>query len=108
MDFIYGIILILIIIFMLINFASVTISNKSSTQMQYDSNQNYLYASNNTPYNNMPYNNNMPNNNMPNTPYNNMPNNNIPQPRNANSPLALNKKINLEEQTYDYNKYFFV
>ena len=90
MDFIFGIIFIIIIIFMIINFASITISNKSSDQL-YDSNQNFLFAYN---YNTIPN--------------NTIPNNNIPKPRNANSPLALNKKINLEEQTYDYRKYFFV
>ena len=83
------------------NFASVTLSNKSSYQMQQTQyqgenqgenqgqNQNYLFSSGNNVSNNMP-------------------NNKVPQPRNANSPLALNKKINLEEQTYDYNKYFFI
>jgi hypothetical protein len=97
MDFVYGIISIIMIIFILINFASINLSNKSivdSQQIQQAQNQNYLIAPN--------YINPMPN--APNAP-NATPN--VPQPIVANSQLALNKKMNLEVQTYDYHKYFY-
>lgn len=32
----------------------------------------------------------------------------IPQPVLASAPSALNNKVNLEQQTYDYHNYFFV
>ena len=59
--------------------------------------QNYLIAPNTIM---------SPNTNMPPNAPNTKPS--VPQPIVANSQLALNKKINLEEQTYDYRKYFFV
>ena len=92
MDFIIGILFIIIIIFILINFASVSISNSQSPNNKNTNNSvvNFL-----NPYNQG-------------QSMNNLSNGQIPSPMNANSPLALNKQINLEEQTYDYNKYFFV
>ena len=93
MDFIYGILLIIIIIFILINFASVNISNtqvnnqdsQNQTQNQ-NQNQNFLVTNNGI----------------------NSLSSSIPSPILSGAPLALNKKLNLEEQTYDYKKYFFV
>jgi hypothetical protein len=91
MDFIYGILFLIIIIFILINFASVSISNKQTINKQNSNNVSNVL----NPYGQ--------GQNMQ-----NINNSTNPAPINANSPLALNKKINLEEQTYDYNKYFFV
>ena len=105
MDFVYGIITIIIIIFLLINFASINLSNKSVQdlqKMQQGQNQNYLIAPNPTMNISTPT---MSNSNMP-SATNATPN--IPQPIVANSQLALNKKMNLEVQTYDYHKYFYL
>ena len=90
MDFLYGILLIIIIIFALYNFGSVSLSDsqnkqiQSSNQSNQPNNTNYLFASRTSNEKK------------------------LPEPMIANSPLALNNKINLEVQTYDYNKYFFV
>ena len=95
MDFLYGIMLIILIIFGLYNFGSVSMSDsknsKNPNQSTNISTQNYLFASKNSNFENS-------SEKKP------------PQPMIANSPLALNKKINLDLQTFDYeyNKYFFV
>ena len=87
MDFIIGILLVIILLFMIVNFTTISISDTRYQQGQI-SNQNYLYASNNSS--------------------NYSSNYNMPSPINANAALALNKKLNLEEQSYDYKKNFFV
>jgi hypothetical protein len=90
MDFVYGIILFIVTLFILINFASVNISDQKEPKC---SNINNYQSKNHNQ-----------NQNHTQSQYNN----NIPAPINANSKLAINKKIDLEEQTYDYNKYFYV
>lgn len=80
MDFIIGILLVIILLFGIINFTSISITDNRYQQGQP---QNFLYSSNRYNYNS-------------------------PSPINANAPLALNKKLNLEEQSYDYKKHFFV
>jgi hypothetical protein len=92
MDLIYGILVIIIIIFIVINFASVTISDTKGYSSKLQT-QNQIQPLNQTILNNK---------------NNNRTSNFIPSPLISGAPLALNKKINLEEQTYDYNKYFFV
>lgn len=90
MDFIIGMLLIIIVIFIIINFTTISITDtnyQQNQQNQYynqypNQNQNFLYSSNNR--------------------YN------PPLPINANASLVLNKKLNLEEQSYDYKQSFFV
>ena len=90
MDFIIGMLLIIIVIFIIINFTTISITDtnyQQNQQNQYynqypNQNQNFLYSSNNR--------------------YN------PPLPINANASLVLNKKLNLEEQSYDYKQTFFV
>ena len=83
MDFIVGILLMIIIILVLYNFASVSITNSSGSKY-YDSNINTAT----TQYNSMPY--------------------PLPSPVLSKSPSAINNKVNLNAQAYDYKKYFFV
>ena len=73
MDFIIGILLVIILLFMIVNFTTISISDTRYQQGQ-TSNQNYLYASNNSS--------------------NYSSNYNMPSPINANAALALNKKLN--------------
>lgn len=87
MDFIVGILLMIIIIFILINFASVNISDSSNKDLQ----------------NQIPNQTQIPNQNQT-----ILQNTNIPEPLVSGAPSALNNKLNLEVQTYDYNKYFFM
>jgi len=89
MNFIYGILVIIIIIFIIINFASVNV---------YDSNpnvQNFIRNSNSN-------NNSNSNSNKTSNTYR------PPAALVSGAPSAINNKFNLEEQTYDYNKYFFI
>ena len=93
MDFLYGILLIILLIFGIYNFGSISLSDSNTSQKSQTSNnmnnKNYLVAARNSNFENSSE-------------------KKIPEPIVASSPLALNKKINLEVQTYDYNKYFFV
>ena len=88
MDFVYGILLMFLILFIVINFVSVNLSDTAANQC---SNSNSSQSKSQYQNHNQI-----------------QPQNNIPLPINANSKLAINKKINLEEQTYDYKKYFYV
>lgn len=82
MDFIVGILLIVIIVLILINFSSISMSDsKANTSCNKIINTN---------------------------PNQTVKNNTIPSPLLSNAPSALNKKFNLNEQTYDYSKYFFM
>ena len=86
MDFVVGILLMIIIILILYNFASISMSNNnygSGTGSGSGS-----YNSMITQYNSIPY--------------------PSPSPILASSPSALNNKVNLNAQAYDYKKYFFV
>ena len=81
MDFILGIIFVLLIIFIMINYMSISITNNDKTNYLYSPKQqmNIQYLSS---HNNL-------NNNL-----NNKNNNN------------LNSILNLKEDSYNYNKYF--
>ena len=83
MDFIVGILLMIIIILVLYNFATVSISNSNGSK-SYNSNINTAT----TQYNSMSY--------------------QLPSPILSKSPSALNNKVNLNAQAYDYKQYFFV
>lgn len=97
MDFLIGILVIVIIILILINFASISVSDNSNINNYSKNGYNTNFMS--------PF---LLNNNMNN--YNVMKNSsyNIPSPVLANAPSALNNKIKLNDQTYDYSKYFYM
>jgi hypothetical protein len=80
MDFIIGIIFVLVIIFIMINYTSISISNNNNNLKDI----NYLYT-------------NKHNMSVTNT---------IPLPRQQNT--SINKKLNIEEQSYDYKSYFYI
>ena len=79
MDFIVGILIVFIIILILINFSSVSISDTKGNTC----------SRNNLSLGNMNI-------------------NSIPSPMLSKEPSALNNKLKLNDQTYDYNKYFFL
>ena len=82
MDFVVGILLMIIIILILYNFASISVSNNISS------------GSNSSNYNCSPtqYNTQFP----------------LPSAMLSKPSYALNNKLNLNAQAYDYSKYFFV
>ena len=84
MDFIIGIIFVLVIIFIMINYTSISVSNNNNNNNNNIKDINYLYTNKN-------------NSKMLNT---------IPLPIQKNN--AVNKKLNLEEQSYDYQSYFYI
>jgi hypothetical protein len=77
MDFLIGVLLVIIVLLLLFNFSSITIS---------DTKYGGTCARNNSNGNN----------------------NNIPSPIQSALNKAVNGKINIDDQTYDYRKYFFV
>jgi hypothetical protein len=81
MDFIVGILIVFIIILILINFSSISISDTKGNTCS----RNNLSLGNQT-----------------------MNINSIPSPMLSKEPSALNNKLKLNAQTYDYNKYFFL
>ena len=85
MDFIVGILLIIIIILILFNFTSISMSDTKANGSC--SRNNNSSSTNINKY---------------------LQNTNIPSPMLSNPPSALNNKINLNNQTYDYSKYFFM
>lgn len=85
MDFLIGILLIIVIILILINFTSISMSNTKGGTCS--------------------------NNNMSTSIFGgNQYGPGIPSPMLSKEPSALNNKLNLNAQTYDYdyNKYFFM
>ena len=84
MDFILGIIAVLLIIFIMINYISISITNNDKT--------NYLYS----PRRQVNHNRYLSSNNNLNNINNNNNNNNN----------NLNSILNLKEDSYNYNKYF--
>jgi hypothetical protein len=80
MDFIIGIIFVLLTIFIIINYTTISISNNNNTLKDV----NYLYTKKN----------------------NVLLNNTMPLPRQQNK--SINNKLNLEEQSYDYKSYFYI
>ena len=98
MDFIIGILLTIVILLVLINFTSVSLSDSNNTTQQQCGN-NSLFSSFLGGWGNGGQGNGgQGNGGYPQTPH----------PILASAPSALNNKVNLEQQTYDYNKYFFV
>jgi hypothetical protein len=93
MDFIVGILVVIIIILILINFTSVSVTdNEGKTS-------NSLFLTNKI------INQNQMNQNQMNQNINQC---NIPSPVLSKEPTVLNNKLNLNAQTYDYNKYFYL
>ena len=86
MDFLIGILLVAVLILILYNFTSISLSNSPNSGNC--SNQNYLISSMQQPML--------------------QPNMNIPQPVLANSPVSVNGKAPSKQSGYDYQKYFFV
>ena len=87
MDFILGIIFVLLIIFLIINYTSISISNKNYNL----ENNETLYKNNEILYKN---------NEILNK------NNILPFPKKKNT--SINNKFNVEEQSYDYKSYFYI
>jgi anionic cell wall polymer biosynthesis LytR-Cps2A-Psr (LCP) family protein len=76
MDFLIGILLVIIILLLLFNFSSITISDtKYGSTCAYNNNKQI---------------------------------NNVPKFVDSAQKRAINGKINIDDQTYDYRKYFFV
>ena len=89
MDFLVGILLIIIIILILYNFSSVSVSDNQPNNSSNTFTTKYIL--------------NMQNNNTP------LPSQSqLPSPMLSKEPSALNNKVNLNAQTYDYNKYFYI
>ena len=86
MDFLIGILLVAVVILILYNFTSISLSNSPNSGNC--SNQNYLISS-------------MQQSML-------QPNMNIPQPVLSNSPVSVNGKAPSNQPVYDYHKYFFV
>jgi len=99
MDFVFGILMFIVIILILINFTSITLSDTKGGSCNPNSNNS------NSIFGNIFSTNQYQNPNL--NQYNN-PNYYIPSPVQSNAPSALNKKINLNNQTYDYNQHFFI
>ena len=95
MDFLIGILLTIVILLVIINFTSVSMSDSNSPNQQQCVN-NSLFSSLGFGGGNVGL------GNVSSGSYQ------IPQPILASAPSALNNKVNLERQSYDYNKYFFV
>ena len=99
MDFIIGLLLAIVLLLVLINFTSISVSDSNSPNKQQCGNNTLfsslgLGGSSNDGSGN--------NGSSVNNTYQ------IPQPVLASAPSALNNKVNLEQQSYDYHKYFFV
>lgn len=101
MDFLIGLLLSIVIILILLNFTSISMSDSDSSNQQCANNSLFtalglgsgigitnIGANGGNSSNGGTY--------------------QIPQPILASAPSALNNKVNLEQQTYDYHKYFFV
>ena len=99
MDFVIGLLLTIVIILVLINFTSVSLSdsnNPNSQQCGTSSLFSSFWGNNGGGIGGYPQ-----SQSVPLVP-------SAPQPILASAPSALNNKVNLEQQTYDYHKYFFV
>jgi len=88
MDFIIGILLVIVIILILINFTSITISDTKGGTCSSNTNSS-IFGGNQ---------------------YGSRIQNGlgIPSPMLSKEPSALNNKLNINAQTYDYNKYFYM
>lgn len=94
MDFIIGLLLAIVLLLVLINFTSISVSDTNSPNQQ--------QCGTNTLFSSLGFSSSGGLGNASNSSYQ------IPQPVLAKAPSALNNKVNLEQQTYDYHKYFFV
>jgi len=103
MDFIIGILLTIVIILVLINFTSVSLSDSNNPNQQQCGNNNSFFSSLG-----LFGVGGLGNGGLGNVGSGNGGYNQPPQPIVASSPSALNKKVDLEQQTYDYHKYFFI
>ena len=95
MEFLIGILVFILLFFALFNYVSISMTNTVKTA-------NTEYTTNNTIFS--------INKNQYQSPYQ-TPNQTLyktPSPVQSNPPKALNSKINLNSQTYDYNQYFFL
>ena len=90
MDFLIGILLMICVILILINFTSISMSDSNSPNQQ--------QCANNSLFSSLGF-------GLVNASAGSYQ---IPQPILASAPSALNNKVNLEQQSYDYHKYFFV
>lgn len=97
MDFLIGILLTIVLILVIINFTSISFTDSNSPNQQQCTN-NSLFSSLGFGGGSL----GLGLNSGVSGIYK------VPQPVLASSPSALNNKVNLEHQTYDYNKYFFV
>ena len=89
MDFLIGILLMICVILILINFTSISMSDSNSPNQQ--------QCANNSLFSSLGFGSSGSGSGYQ-----------IPQPILASAPSALNNKVNLEQQSYDYHKYFFV
>jgi hypothetical protein len=105
MNFIIGILTFILIFTILYNYVSVSMSNTSKNSISNSQTNNQSNNQNNNQSNNI-LNLNLNSNQNP------IQNQNyyvpIPSPIQSNAPKALNNKINLNTQTYDYSKNFYV
>ncbi len=97
MDFIFGIITFIIFILIIVNFVSIGISNTSGGTCE-----------NNTIGNSLGFGSLFGMDQSRNQTQMQKYGKSIPSPVQSNAPSALNNKINLNNQTYDYSQYFFI
>ena len=88
MDFLIGILLVIIALLIIINFTSISVSDSKFGSGTCNS-SNYLIST------------------MQSIPSMSL-NNGSPLPQNANAHMALRGKVNLDNHVYDYDKYFFL
>jgi hypothetical protein len=95
MDFLIGILLVAVVILILYNFTSISLSNSpANSYVNNNGMQNYSISS---MQQSMPQSNNIIGNRM-----------NIPQPVVSNSSISVNGSASHNQPVYDYNKYFFI
>jgi len=95
MDFLIGMLVMVLIIILIFNYVSISTSDSKGGT-----------CGNNLLNNNI-FTNNMFGTNQNNNQYQNQ-SYSIPSPIQSNAPSALNKKINLNNYTYDYSQHFFI
>jgi hypothetical protein len=95
MDFLIGLLLTIVLILILLNFTSISMSDSDSSNQQ---------CANNSLFTALGLGSGIGLTNIGGIGGTYQ----IPQPILASAPSALNNKVNLEQQSYDYHKYFFV
>ena len=99
MEFLIGILVFILLFFVLFNYVSISMTNTVKTaNTEYTTNHNIFSINQNQ------------NQNQYQSPYQTPTQtlNQTPLPVQSSPPKALNSKINLNSQTYDYNQYFFL